>query len=473
MPHRRASSLLGSRGTRGKRKRRVRDANQRAETVRPHEAGSIATTQPDLLGGAVIATALGALATFPLVARVLFPRLAARLRTSAGLWVVTKDTRLRLRRETADASSAADGIGLAVEEMATCAESLLREIGLISNFAPLVVISGHCSSSLNNPHKSAYDCGACGGGSGGPNARAVAQILNQPDVRAKLKERGIEIPAGTRFVGAVHNTCIDSVTMFDLDLLPESHAELLQQLRLALDEACRRNAHERARRFLSADLQLTFEEALRHAEARSEDLAQARPEYGHCTVACCIVGRRSRTRGLFMDRRAFLASYDPEQDDEEFSVLTRVMTPIVPVCGGINLQYFFSHIDSRNWGSGSKLPHNITGMLGVMDGTLSDLRHGLPWQAVEIHEPLRLTIVIETPLSSMATLFSKLPTLENVARNGWVYLAVLDPGSDQIWHYHGGKFEPYLAESQLIPRASSSWEWYHGWREPLPFAMID
>ena len=52
-------------------------------------------------------------------------------------------------------------------------------------------------------------------------------------------------------------------------------------------------------------------------EGRAEDLSQVRPEWGHATNAVCIVGRRARTRGLFLDRRAFLNSYDPTQDDAD------------------------------------------------------------------------------------------------------------------------------------------------------------
>src|SRR5438270_208884 len=67
----------------------------------------------------------------------------------------------------------------------------------------------------------------------------------------------------------------------------------------------------------------------------------------------------------------------------------------VPVVAGINLEYFFSYIDPAGYGCGSKLPHNVTSLLGVMDGAQSDLRTGLPWQMVEIHEPSRLSIVVE------------------------------------------------------------------------------
>ena len=152
---------------------------------------------------------------------------------------------------------------------------------------------------------------------------------------------------------------------------------------------------------MSAPLTLTPEEARRHVEGRAEDLAQTRPEYGHATNAICIVGRRSRTRGLFLDRRAFLTSYDPTQDDAESTILTGLLRAVFPVCAGINLEYYFSYVDPTGYGCGTKLPHNITSLLGVMDGAASDLRTGLPWQMVEIHEPVRLLFVIETTPEAM------------------------------------------------------------------------
>src|SRR5205823_7058562 len=121
-----------------------------------------------------------------------------------------------------------------------------------------------------------------------------------------------------------------------------------------------RNAHERCRRFQSAPLTISFEEARKHVEERAEDLAQVRPEWGHATNAICYVGRRARTRGLFLDRRAFLTSYDSTQDDADATVLTRTLQAVFPVCGGISLEYYFSHVDPTGYGCGTKLPHNIT-----------------------------------------------------------------------------------------------------------------
>ncbi len=426
------------------------------------------------VAGALLTATLGVLAWLPLVLRVLFPRLTARLRGRARRAVVpVARTRLKLERPPECGPPTGPGTpGFTPDEMADQAERLLRDIGLVSGFAPLVFVLGHGSSSLNNPHKSAYDCGACGGSPGAPNGRAAAEILNDPRVRERLAGRGVAVPAGTHFVGGCHNTCDDSVTLFDLDRVPESLRPALDRARADVETALDRNAHERCRRFMSAPLTLTPAEARRHVEGRSEDLAQTRPELGHATNALAVVGRRERTRGLFLDRRAFLVSYDPTRDDERASVLTRTLAAVFPVCGGINLEYFFSHVDSPGYGCGTKLPHNITSLLGVMDGAASDLRTGLPWQMVEIHEPVRLLVVCEATPETLLGVLGGNPSLMQTAANGWVQLAALDPDSNRVRVYRGGAFHDHTPTAEVLPRAASSLDWYRGWREHLEFAEL-
>jgi uncharacterized protein YbcC (UPF0753/DUF2309 family) len=425
------------------------------------------------IGGAIV-TVLGALATIPLVARVLFPRLTARIRRSATEFVQPPTvTQLQLERSEPEAGPDNGHIGYTVDEMANIGERILRDLGLTHCFARLVLIIGHGSQSLNNPHNSAYNCGACSGAAGGPNARAAAQMLNDPRIRQILAERGLTIPGDTVFVGGYHNTCDDSVVYYDLERLPKTHQDEFSTARAQVLEACERNAHERCRRFVSAPLNMSFPAALRHVEARSEDLSQTRPECGHATNALCIVGRRERTRGLFMDRRAFLNSYDPEGDTPDHAILTRILQAAVPVCAGISLEYYFSYVDPIGWGCSTKLPHNVAAMLGVMDGAASDLRTGLPWQMVEIHEPIRLLFIIETTPEAMNQIMDRNPGIAQLCRHDWVQLATLDPNGTTIHLLRDGKFEVYQPQSHELPHAKSSTEWYRGWRDHLGFAAID
>ena len=427
-----------------------------------------------IAGGAILAAGLGVLASAPLVARVLFPRLTAGIRRTANRFMAPPAiTRLRLERTAPSAGPKDEQIGFSVAEMADIAGQFLRDTGLTRAFAKLVFFVGHGATCLNNPHKSAYDCGACMGSNGGPNARALAAMLNDPRVRRILEARGLSIPDDTRFIGALHNTTTDTISFFDLDLLPRHSLNEALAVQELLQKACKRNASERCRRFYSAPLSLNDSAAHRHVEGRSEDLAQTRPEFGNATNAICIVGRRERTRGLFLDRRPFLVSYDPTVDDPSQTSLQRILGAVVPVCEGINLQYFFSHVDPGGWGSGSKLPHNVTGLLGVMDGAASDLRTGLPWQGVEIHEPMRLLMVVEAAPEALERVLKRNESIARIIRNGWVQLALLDPESSAIQVFENGRFAPYQPECRELPHAGSSADWYRGWREHLPFAVID
>jgi uncharacterized protein YbcC (UPF0753/DUF2309 family) len=420
-----------------------------------------------------LASIFGPLASIPLVARVLFPRLTAQIRRTFGSFVQPPPvTRLVLERTEQTPGPDSGHLGYSMTEMVNIVERVLRDSGLTTRFSRLVIITGHGSSSLNNPHESAHDCGACGGGRGGPNARAYAHMANDPRVRAALDQRGLVIPETTYFVGALHNTCDDCVTYFDLDRLPNSHRPDFEHARDTIDEARRRNAHERCRRFESAELSLTPEDALKHVEARAEDLAQVRPEYGHCTNAVCYVGRRWRTKGLYLDRRTFLTSYDPTQDVADYKILERVLQPAIPVCAGINLEYYFSYVDPTGYGCGTKLPHNITSLLGVMDGAASDLRTGLPWQMTELHEPVRCLFIIETTVEAMQSVIERNPGIKQLVVNDWIQLAVLDPDSGAIRLYHRGRYEPYQPETIDLPVVASSIDWYRGWRDHLGYASV-
>lgn len=426
-----------------------------------------------LFRSALLTPALGLLATFPMAMQVLFPRTTARLRAETTKWVnPTPRTRLRAIRDEQEDGSAKP-IGFTIQEAADRVRTTLENVGLVRDYPRVVALFGHGSTSVNNPHGSAYDCGACGGRHGSPNARLFATLANDPRVREALREHGIDLPATTIFVGGYHDTATDAITLFDLDAVPESHRADVAELRELLDVARRRNAHERCRRFASAPSDPTLDEALAHVEARAADLAQARPELGHVTNAVCLVGRREWSRGLFLDRRAFLVSYDP-RIDLDGRILERILAAVGPVGAGINLEYYFSCVDNDRYGSGTKLPHNLVGLLGVMDGPSSDLRTGLPRQMIEIHEPVRLLTVVETTPERILEIAERQPEVRELVINGWIQLATIDPDSGLIHVFRPGfGFTPLDAPERALPVVPSSQAWYRGKHDFLPPAIVD
>jgi uncharacterized protein YbcC (UPF0753/DUF2309 family) len=435
---------------------------------------NLSVSSRTLFRGWLSTVVLGLLSVVPLIGHLLAPRRYARLRESLNrAFLPEPRTELTLMRNTAQSQGETTGLltGFMASEKADAIASVLAPAGLRSGFARLVAIVGHGSSSLNNPHESAHDCGACGGRQGGPNARLFAAMANRPEVRELLRGRGIDIPADTWFLGTYHDTCTDDVELFDVSEVPASHQGDLERVRAVLERARARNAHERVRRFESCPRSVPADEALRHVEERAEHLAEPRPEYGHCTNAVTIVGRRALTRGLFLDRRAFLVSYDAGQDADGKS-LAALMSAVVPVSAGISLEYYFSFVDNDRYGCGTKLPHNVAGLVGVMDGHASDLRTGLPWQMVEIHEPVRMLFVVETTPERLMKAIEANPSLKQLAANRWIRLATIDPESGRIEVRRDEGFAAFDCAVERLPVALSSAEWYSGKLRHLPMAWI-
>ncbi|MGZ8190801.1 MAG: YbcC family protein [Methylococcaceae bacterium] len=370
---------------------------------------------------------------------------------------VEAHTHLHLLRESDEPTEDGKLLGFSFTEMADKIEGLLRNIGLTQNFAPLVVVVAHGSSSTNNPHFAAYDCGACSGKPGAPNARAFAWMANHESVRDILRERGIDIPPTSHFVAALHNTSRDEITYYDKHLFAQYPADGLQTFQQAMQEALQKNALERCRWFELGPESHSHDEAHEHVINRASSIFEPRPELNHSNNLYCVVGRRSLTTGLFLDRRSFLHSYDPGTDPEG-NIIVKILSAIIPVCGGINLEYLFSRIDNSVYGAGTKLPHNVIGLLGVANGVEGDLRTGLPSQMIEVHEPARLLIVIEQTTELLDKAFAKLgDPLKEWLDNDWVRLAACHPGSRDLYFYHSTGWEAVeLPTDCVAPSASHS-----------------
>lgn len=328
--------------------------------------------------------------------------------------------------------------GFQSEQRIAMAEAVLRAMSMTQNFARLVLLAGHGSTTANNPHASALDCGACGGHTGEANARVAAQILNDPPARIGLKARGIVIPEDTWFLSALHDTTTDGIRLYDLEILPDSHQKDLVRLKAWLAKASSLSRLERSAR-LRLDSPRNVD---RQVISRSRDWSQVRPEWGLAGNAAFIAAPRERTRRVDLKGRAFLHTYDWHKDTE-FTVLELIMTAPMVVASWINLQYYGSTVNNRAFGSGNKTLHNVVGQLGVLEGNAGDLKVGLPWQAVHdgyrlMHQPLRLNVLIEAPEAEINRVIAKHLSVRELVDNAWVHLFVLVDEGRTIRRYLGG-----------------------------------
>ena len=329
--------------------------------------------------------------------------------------------------------------GLTPEQRLAMAEAVLRAMSLSNVSAKIVLLAGHGSSTVNNPHASGLDCGACGGHTGEANARVAAAVMNDPVVRLGLQEKGIVIPHDTWFIAGLHDTTTDDIKIFD-DSAPASHLEEIKVLKQRLALAANLARLERA-----TLLGIGRDENV-HGKiiSRSHDWSQVRPEWGLAGNAAFIAAPRVRTAGIDLEGRAFLHSYDYLQDQNE-KVLELIMTAPMVVASWINLQYFGSTTNNKAFGSGNKTLHNVVGQIGVLEGNSGDLRTGLPLQSVHdgkryVHEPIRLNVFIEAPETAMDSILEKNPSVASLVENGWVHLHSLHENGTILRRHSKGEW---------------------------------
>lgn len=332
---------------------------------------------------------------------------------------------------------------LTPEQKAATGAAVLKAMSLTKGHARLVLLLGHGAQVANNPHESAYHCGACGGYTGEVSARLLATLLNDPETRAGLPGHGIDLAPDTLFVAGLHNTTTDEVTLYADSPTPGHSADLAQ-----------------AERWLSAAGGLArFERALRlpgavaaTIAARAANWAEVRPEWGLAGCAAFIAAPRGATRHANLGGRAFLHTYDWHAD-AGFGTLELILTAPVVVASWISLQYYGSAVAPSAFGGGNKLIHNVTGGIGVSEGNGGRLRAGLPWQAVHdgkglVHDPLRLSVMIEAPQAAIVDVLARHDGVRALFDNGWLHLFALEAGRIAARYRPGLKWQSQEATRQ-------------------------
>ncbi len=332
--------------------------------------------------------------------------------------------------------------GMSAEAKADTGAAVLKAMSLTKGHGEIVLLLGHGGNVTNNPHESAYHCGACGGYTGEVSARLLAILLNDPETRAGLPARGVDVAEDTLFVAGLHDTTTDAITIYE-DGLPAARAGDLAKVRGWLAQAAKIARAERALRMPGASGE--------SIPARAQNWAEIRPEWGLAGCAAFIAAPREATAGRDLGGRAFLHSYD-WQADAGFGTLELIITAPVVVASWISLQYYGSSVAPEMFGGGNKLIHNVVGGIGVIEGNGGRLRAGLPWQAVHDgdalqHEPLRLSVMIEAPREEMLRILEKHPAVRALFDNGWLHLFAMKDGKVDA------RYVPGLAFAEETPQA--------------------
>ena len=320
-----------------------------------------------------------------------------------------------------------------LEEKASLAERFLHVTGLDRGAAPLVILVGHASQTRNNPTAAALNCGACCGQSGLNNARVMRDLLNDPEVIAELRRRGVPLREDMRWAAALHNTTTETVQL-DAEDFARLNPGRQRSLQNTLATASELVLLERKAQEDRDDSHPEPAGAASQALQRAMNWAETRPEWGLANNAAILAGPRRCTRELNLEGRCFLHEYDADED-RDGAVLEQILAGPVVVAHWINMQYFASTVDPLRFGAGNKTLHNVAGgALGLFEGNSGDLRTGLALQSIHDgerwrHAPLRLSVVVYAPKEHIRRAIHRSETARELLEGHWLEIfAVTESG---------------------------------------------
>jgi len=311
-----------------------------------------------------------------------------------------------------------------LESLLDYAKNLIQALRLNTLNTPFIILCGHTATTENNPYQAALDCGACGGNSGLPNALLACQILNNPMVRQKLLLENIHFKQGVKFIAACHNTTLDTLTLhYNPSILTDEQKLLLIGIQKDIKRAMQCVSKER-KALLPGNIPFL---------SRKTHWAELIPEWGLANNAAFIIAPRAMTKQVNLNARVFLHEYFPQQDPTLKNLENILLAPLI-VAFWINMQYYFSSVAQKSFGSGNKAIHNIVSNIGVIEGNSSDLKFGLPKQSVMyhgklIHEPRRLSVIIYAEEAQVMPIIKKHEVLSQLIDGNWLHVIFLSPSA--------------------------------------------
>jgi uncharacterized protein YbcC (UPF0753/DUF2309 family) len=91
------------------------------------------------------------------------------------------------------------------------------------------------------------------------------------------------------------------------------------------------------------------------------------------------------------------------------------------------------------------------GLFGVANGIDGDLRPGLPSQMIEVHDPIRLLIIVEHFPEVVRQVIQKEPAIYEWFINNWVNLVAVNPETKELFYFRDGEFLRYKTALQAPP----------------------
>ena len=292
--------------------------------------------------------------------------------------------------------------GLDAATKAATAAAVLKAMSLTAGHGRVVLLLGHGAQVTNNPHESAYHCGACGGHTGEVSARLLAMLLNDPETRARLPAQGIDLAPDTVFVAGLHDTTTDEVTLYRDGLDPGDtslEADLAQGAPLARRRRrgrCGPSAHCGSRVQTR-----TVSHPARRIGPRSAPNGGWRLRRLHRRAP----GASRPDRTLRAGRSCTVTTGGPTRG---FGTLELILTAPVVVASWISLQYYGSAVAPEVFGGGNKAHTQCRGRHRRRRGQRGPaaprpaLAGGARRRGPLAHEPLRLSVYVEAPRAAIA-----------------------------------------------------------------------